>query len=93
MNLEEFVERTNNKMVYKIDAFKRTGSWGDFMIRGNVTIRLFPNQYFSGVIKENGDGTEIIFSFAPDSEQYETFLKSDEYQMMHIVLLIHMMKG
>lgn len=89
-SLEQFVDtsdgsRNGEGLVHKIDAI--TSNLGsdflDFFMRGKTRIRLFPNRYFEGEKKETENGTEVIFTFTPDSKQYEEFLKSDIYQMMY----------
>lgn len=87
-DLETFVnisegstERYN--MVYKIDTLTSKGDWDDFMTRGKTAIRLIPNSYFSGEVNEKDGETEIVFSFSPQSKGYDTFLKSNIYEMMY----------
>lgn len=87
-SLDTFVDTSEGShagydMVYKIDGFTSLGDWGSFMVRGNTAIRLIPNEFFTGEIKENENGSEVIFTFSPASEKYKSFLKSDIYKMMY----------
>lgn len=84
LSKEEWLSDIGQNYLNYLDKFKQgyENEIPNFLHRGKSSIRLIPNNYFTGNIEETDQGIVITFLFTPESSNYEEYLNSETYAIM-----------
>lgn len=84
LSKEEWLSDIGQSYLNYLDKFKQgyENEIPSFLHRGKSSIRLIPNNYFTGNIEETDQGIVITFLFTPESSNYEEYLNSETYAIM-----------